>query len=357
MSDDPQFGVRQAVVLLVVATAVMFSGVVAVAEAPQELTDTIDLPDLDAPVTDEVGVLPEFDRQIVVEQLSSHREDTGIEMAVLIVDDIDGVGTRQGAWLAFERWASDGDDRGDRVLLVIDAEEEQSWLKLGYGVRTVITDATAEALSEEANRYLGRMDYPGAVRGMVDEVIERTEQVSPDDSLRPLGYHARVVFPVLFVLAALHGIVWRRRHGDPEKDDDNEHSEGQWKSVYRQLGWWGIPAVVVWAVFSGGVRFWIPALYMWLMVAGFMAFATKYLQLWARAVGLALLAIPFVAAPFFLQLQPMHGQDVIDMWTEVVFNEWTFYATISTLLAVMARLKFGFASNVVVFTNRWRSRR
>jgi uncharacterized protein len=89
------------------------------------------VPELTRPVTD-------LAREICAEQVTAlekrlvdHREKTGVQLAVLIVDTI-GRRTIDGfAQAVFERWGG-GDAHTDRgALLVLAIKDRRSWLHLG----------------------------------------------------------------------------------------------------------------------------------------------------------------------------------------------------------------------------------
>lgn len=147
---------------LVVLSAPLFG--VQVAEA-QDVT-------IDRPVVDRVGVLRPVTVDALEQTLQSHQDQTGVQIAVLIVESTGGVPIEDYSLDVAERWGGGAAHRDDGVLLTLAIGDHRNRIEVGYGLEFKITDSEAARILNNAAPFLREQDYDGAVVGIVDEVIE-----------------------------------------------------------------------------------------------------------------------------------------------------------------------------------------
>jgi uncharacterized protein len=114
-------------------------------------------------INDFAGVLsPEMKTQL--EALATEvKEKTGAEIAVAIVNSLEGDSVENYANQLAEKWGvGDEQDRGALLLLAI--QDRRMRLEVGYGLEPIITDGTAGEVLDQITPYLGRGDYDGGVR-------------------------------------------------------------------------------------------------------------------------------------------------------------------------------------------------
>jgi uncharacterized protein len=122
-------------------------------------------------INDFAGVLsPEIKTQL--EALSTEvKEKTGAEVAVAIVNSLEGDSVENYATQLAEQWGvGDENDRGALLLLAV--QDRGLRLDVGYGLEPILTDGMAGEVLDQVTPYLGRGDYDGGVRVGVARVAQ-----------------------------------------------------------------------------------------------------------------------------------------------------------------------------------------
>lgn len=329
---------------------------------------------IDHPVVDEVGVVSPSDVDELSETLFAHREETGVQMAVLFVETTGDVPIEDYSMQVAEKWEGGHAERNDGVLLTFAVDDQRNRLELGYGIEPLITDRAADAILDDAVPALRAHRYGDAAGQIVDGVIDRTGHLSPAGPIRrPLGQRAKLFFPLLFLFALIHAVLWRHRRdelyepggsdyadlldvqpGELDDDDDDRYDVesqdvedddpmqlGEEKEPFRlaDVAWWAIPAVVIVAVFWSGHAFWRPYLLFWAVFAFLTAFWTAHARLWAVLIAMFVVAMPLLVAPLVYNLVPADGMEIFSFWGFALLRVWviTWYiVAISTLFSFVA---------------------
>ena len=289
-----------------------------------------EIPEIDRPLVDEVGVVSDVQTYVIEEKLRAHHEATGVQMAVLIVESTGGYSIDGFSMRVAEKWEGGSAERDDGVLLTLAVGHRANRLELGYGLEALISDAQAGQILDDATSLLQQSRYGDAVEQIADAVIERTdhleaggEVVPPTDSL---GAYAGIAIPVLFLVAVLQGYWWRRRRGelshqlinhpalskivsDHEQSDDGDEVTRRPNLLWVEpiemrdiILWLVSPAIVVVLFYDGG--FWRPMVGLWVLIAPSAAMAVKLFRPpFYKFLGIVSLAF-FISAPLYLELLP-----------------------------------------------------
>lgn len=179
-----------------------------------QVTDA-ELPLIDAPVTDQSGVLTTEGMATLSAELVRHREATGVQLAVLLVDTTGGEPIEDYALRVATRWRGGSAARSEGALYVLAVADRRQRLEVGYGLEDRIPDYVAAGILEEAIPYLRRQSYQGAVEAVVRGVVTASSDMAPiaeDSPPEGGGFLWKVAaFLVYGVIALLGTFVGRSR--------------------------------------------------------------------------------------------------------------------------------------------------
>ena len=144
-------------------------------------------PEIDRPVVDRAGVVSLVVEERVGEMLRNHYEQTGVQMAVLLVDTTRPEPIEDYSLRVAQTWRGgrEGEDRG--VLLTLAIDDRRSRLEVGYGLESILTDALAADILARLRPALRAENYGRAVSLAVHEVVDRTDSL---ESGQPPGLFA-----------------------------------------------------------------------------------------------------------------------------------------------------------------------
>jgi uncharacterized protein len=130
-------------------------------------------PIIDRPVVDARGLLSAQDEEAVASALVSLREQTGAQMAVLLIDTTGGEPIEDYALRAAEQWRGGQAGRDDGLLLVLAAEDRRMRLEVGYGLEAALPDDAVRQVLDAQGPRLRQRDYRGAVLDIIQQVRSR----------------------------------------------------------------------------------------------------------------------------------------------------------------------------------------
>jgi len=122
-------------------------------------------------INDFAGVLsPEMKTQL--EALATEvKQKTGAEVAVAIVNSLEGDTVESYASQLAEQWGV-GDEKDRGALLLLAVQDRGLRLEVGYGLEPILTDGMAGEVLDQVTPYLGRGDFDGGVRVGVARVAQ-----------------------------------------------------------------------------------------------------------------------------------------------------------------------------------------
>ena len=144
------------------------------------------------------------------------KEKTKAELAVAIVNSLEGDTVESYANLLAEEWGvGDQEDRGALLLLAI--QDHQLRLEVGYGLEPILPDGRAGEILDHMTPYLRKGDFDSAVSVGVIEVaqviaqdagVQLTGAALPAPEQRPGRRRGLGWWPLLFIVPFL---LWPRR--------------------------------------------------------------------------------------------------------------------------------------------------
>ena len=134
---------------------------------------------IDRPVVDQVGVLRPITVDALGQTLQAHQDQTGVQIAVLIVETTGGVPIEDYSLAVAQRWGGGAAGRDDGVLVTLAIEDRQNRIEVGYGLEHRLTDGGAAQILQNAVAPLHAGDYDRATQGIVEELIESTSAGAP----------------------------------------------------------------------------------------------------------------------------------------------------------------------------------
>jgi uncharacterized protein len=142
-----------------------------------------DVPFLAGRVTDNAEILSPGMRRSLTEQLKSHEDRTGNQIAVLTMPTIGGESIEEYAAAVFAAWKLGKKGKDNGVLIIVVPNERRMRIEVGYGLEGTLTDGTAGRIIRNAiaPRFKAG-DYDGGVEAGVKNVIGVLERGKAPDA-------------------------------------------------------------------------------------------------------------------------------------------------------------------------------
>ncbi len=136
------------------------------------LAGAADVPFLAGRVTDNAEILSPAMRQTLTEQLKSHEDKTGNQIAVLTVPTLGGESVEDYAVAVFESWKLGQKGKDNGVLILVAPQDRRMRIEVGYGLEGVLTDLLAgRIIRNEMTPRFKAGDYNGGIEAGVNAVI------------------------------------------------------------------------------------------------------------------------------------------------------------------------------------------
>jgi len=151
--------------------------------------DVLNFPSFTGYINDYVNKLDSSSKVDLEELASKIEEDTGSEIAVAIVDNLQGLTEEEYAVELFERWEI-GKEKGDNgILILIGVEGEVGKrplrIEVGYGLEGVITDLEAGNIADEI--IIPELQKGDFYNGLYNAIIAIADQIYEEEELPPLS--------------------------------------------------------------------------------------------------------------------------------------------------------------------------
>jgi uncharacterized protein len=131
------------------------------------------VPTITRPVTDPRGLLSAVDTERVSQELVRLRNDTGVQMAVLVVDTTGGEPIEDYAMQAAQAWRGGqaGEDNG--LLFVLAVDDRRMRLDVGYGLEEHLPDGAVRRLLDAQLPLMRQRAYAGAILHIIQGIRGR----------------------------------------------------------------------------------------------------------------------------------------------------------------------------------------
>lgn len=135
-----------------------------------------DIPYLTGWVNDYADILSPDSRRIIAEQLKSHEERTGNQIAVLTVPTLDGESIEEYAVSVFKAWKLGQKGKDNGILIVVVPAERKMRIEVGYGLEGTIPDGVAGGIIRDVMTPRFKTgDYNGGLEAGVQAIISVLE--------------------------------------------------------------------------------------------------------------------------------------------------------------------------------------
>ena len=129
------------------------------------------VPPNDGFVTDEVNLLKPDEKAQLTAELERYKSDTSNEIAVLIINSLNGEILEDAALKTLRTWGIGDEKKDNGILIVIVYADRKIRIEVGYGLEGAVTDSTAVGVAEkdmQPNFREGR--YYEGIRQAVDSL-------------------------------------------------------------------------------------------------------------------------------------------------------------------------------------------
>ena len=103
----------------------------------------VNYPDYSGYVNDYAGILDSQGKNKTEELCAKVEEDTGAEIAIAIIDSLEGITVEEYAVELFEKWGIGKQKEDNGILLLVAMQDRKLRIEVGYGLEGVITDLEA----------------------------------------------------------------------------------------------------------------------------------------------------------------------------------------------------------------------
>jgi len=168
----------------------------------------LEVPFLGGRVNDLAGMLDAGERDRLEQTLASFEEDTGSQVVVLTVPNLEGDSLEDFSIRVVETWKLGREGVDDGALLLIAEAERRMRIETGYGLEGVLTDAASRRILDRVITPRFRAgDFAGGIEAGVEamlSVIRGEELPAPERRGTPAGPVVAGCFQ-LFVLIL---VIW-----------------------------------------------------------------------------------------------------------------------------------------------------
>lgn len=128
----------------------------------------IKVPAMNGPVNDNAGLISSSDEAKLSEYLNRINDKTGIQLAVLTIDSLDGNAIEAYSMAVCEEWQLGQKDEDNGVLLLVAFQDHEFRIEVGYGLEGTLTDmASGIILRNVITPYFKEGEYStGILAGM-----------------------------------------------------------------------------------------------------------------------------------------------------------------------------------------------
>ncbi len=113
------------------------------------------------------------------------KQKTGAEIAILTVDNLQGLSHQDYATRLFEKWGIGEKNKDNGILFLLSIEDRKIWIETGYGMEAIIPDGKAgQILDENIVPFFKQGDYD---RGFYNGMLAATEIIAKDAGVQITG--------------------------------------------------------------------------------------------------------------------------------------------------------------------------
>ncbi|MCX8478462.1 MAG: TPM domain-containing protein [Chitinophagales bacterium] len=195
---------KQVFVQIIVALLTLLG----VAQAKMEFPKPSSPPRL---VNDYVGLLDAAQQADIERRLVAFDDSTGIQLAVVIYDDLGGYEIDEYAIALLREWGIGNKKTNSGVLMLISPANHRIFITTGYGMEGVLPDATlGQIIDHEITPAFKHNDYYGGVLNGVNAIMDLSKGEYHDKRAKEPKTRGWVL--LLFVIIILILVFFRRNN-------------------------------------------------------------------------------------------------------------------------------------------------
>jgi len=170
-----------------------------------------EIPPNDGFVTDAAGVLSTAEEKQIEDILSAYRSETSNEIAVLIVDSLDGESLADTAVEIGREWGIGTEENDNGILFFIAYNDRELFLATGYGLEGAVPDIVAKGIiDDEIVPHFRDGDYAAGILAGIDALKKHiggeytADRYTSSDNESPLiGWVFFIGFVLLQILISI----------------------------------------------------------------------------------------------------------------------------------------------------------
>jgi uncharacterized protein len=158
-------------------------------------------------VNDLAGILNPSQADALEQKLDSYNDSTSTQIAIVIVNSLDGMEKAQYATELAEKWGIGNKHKDNGVLILISKNDRQIFIATGRGVEEKLPDAICEQIiAHKIKPAFKASDYYAGLNNAIDEMIARlagTFKSEEDDSPHapiPVWAILLIAFIIFFII-------------------------------------------------------------------------------------------------------------------------------------------------------------
>jgi uncharacterized protein len=132
---------------------------------------------------------------------------TGVQMAIVLVDSLDGEPIEDAANRLFREWGVGKKGKDEGILMMLAVKDRKSRAEVGYGLEPVITDGDAGSILRGVRPILRQGNYGGALLAAAEQIGNQIAQAkgvslgAPQAPLRtrPVERGPEIPFPLILI--------------------------------------------------------------------------------------------------------------------------------------------------------------
>ena len=182
------------------------------------IAQEVPLPDLEARVMDQAGLLTEPEIQSLTAKLKALEDRKGSQLAILTVPTIGDVPIEDFSIRLAEKWKLGRAGVDDGIIMIVSLEPRRIRIEVGYGLEGPIPDARANRIIEriiapnfkEGNYYQGLDEGADAIIALIDgEELPGLDEVPLEtESESDSGAFSTWIFFVVVIGALILRVIW-----------------------------------------------------------------------------------------------------------------------------------------------------
>jgi uncharacterized protein len=149
-----------------------------------------DIPPLTGRVDDTANLISPEQRQRIEAQLAQFERQTGNQVAVLTIDNLDGEAIEDYANKVARAWALGQKGKDNGVLLLVSKNDRKMRIEVGYGLEPALTDLQTSIIQTQVIiPHFKQGDFGGGIEAGVDAILTTLQgkPVTPAPEAQPSG--------------------------------------------------------------------------------------------------------------------------------------------------------------------------